>query len=281
MAGDLHLHTTYSDGSTKIEQLVKFASNLGLAYIAVSDHDTAKSIQYAQLNKEYNGTKLIPAVEISCKDFLTQRSVHLLCYYPKITAEFLHMCETMAKNRNKLAEDTLVTLKQQYPAVPWEMLSNYSKDSGVTFKTHLMKLLFEFGYADGLYGNLFKQIFTDEDSTDQFAPDYVDLDEALNIIKGMGAVCVVAHPSVYKSVELCERLAKSGDIDGIEIHHMRNTESDKVKLWEIAKKYSLIVTGGTDFHGMHMPRPKPIGSFTTELAEIEKIEKLAKERGNL
>ncbi len=275
MPGDLHLHSTYSDGSCNIEWVVEFASNTGLNYIAVSDHDTPKSIEFALKNKTYKNIKLIPAVEISCKDNKRDRNVHLLCYYPKITADFLDLCETMKKNRNELAEECIEIVRERYPLVPFELVNEYSKDSDVTFKTHIIRLLNEFGYTNSIYSDLQKSLFCDSDGGELMVPEYEDIEKVLSIIKGMGAVCVVAHPSVYNSLELCAELAQQGRIDGFEVDHMRNTDSDKKQLLSIAKEHNLIVTGGTDFHGMYMGMPAPIGTYTTADEEIEKIKKLA------
>ncbi len=278
MAGDLHLHSTYSDGSTDIEWVVKFAANTNLSHIAVSDHDTSKSIQFALDNPVYKNLKLIPAVEISCCDTKRERNVHLLCYYPKITNDFLELCEIMKKSRNELTRECIESIRENYPLVPFDYIDNYSKKSDVAFKTHIVRVLCDYGYTNHIYSDLYKSLFFDSDNNELMIPKYPPIDKVMEVIRNMGAVCVVAHPSVYNSLELCEELAQSGNIDGFEVNHMRNTESDKIKLLEIAEKHNLIVTGGTDFHGMHMATPAPIGTYTTCSNEIEKIEQLAKLR---
>ena len=66
--------------------------------------------------------------------------------------------------------------------------------------------------------------------------------------------------------------------DGVEIDHPRNRPEDKETLRRLARRYDLIVTGGTDFHGMHMSRPVPLGAMATTDDNIRRLEALAKER---
>ena len=61
----------------------------------------------------------------------------------------------------------------------------------------------------------------------------------------------------------------------------RNTEEDKAELRQLAEKYDLIVTGGTDYHGSNTKRPHPLGTCTTEDAQLERIRRLARERKGL
>ena len=92
------------------------------------------------------------------------------------------------------------------------------------------------------------------------------------------AVVVFAHPSVYHSMPLVRQLAAAGAIDGLEIEHPRNTPEDKAELWQLAKTYDLIVTGGTDYHGFLTKTLRPVGFCTTANDQIERIAALARQR---
>ena len=89
---------------------------------------------------------------------------------------------------------------------------------------------------------------------------------------------VLAHPSVYKSMELARELAAEGRIDGVEIDHPRNTEEDKKELHALARAHGLIVTGGSDFHGRNAGRARPLGMCRTAGEEIARLEALAQKR---
>ena len=83
--------------------------------------------------------------------------------------------------------------------------------------------------------------------------------DVLPIAKASGGVVVLAHPSVYQSMDLARKLAENHMVDGIEVHHPRNREEDKAVLLELCQKYGLHVTGGTDYHG-HNANDNPIGT---------------------
>ena len=82
MPGDLHTHTTYSDGSTPVDKLPFLAACAGMTHLAVSDHDSIQSVRYAYAHPVQNGVHLIPATELTAYDYERAHRVHLLCYWP-------------------------------------------------------------------------------------------------------------------------------------------------------------------------------------------------------
>jgi len=56
---DLHLHTSFSDGSLSPEQLVMEASRLGLSAIAVTDHDILDGVEPALMAGEKYGVEVV------------------------------------------------------------------------------------------------------------------------------------------------------------------------------------------------------------------------------
>lgn len=278
MSGDLHTHTNFSDGSLDIEQLPRLAARAGLTHLAVSDHDTGLSAAYALAHPCVDGVSLIPAVELTCQDTKRSRCVHILCYYPTLTPQLEAYFSLMQQRRNDAAEKTLVKLTALYPQVTREDAFALAARSGTVYKAHLSRLLFEYGYTDGVYKQLYRDLFGRPDGKLLCEPGYEPLETVLQLIAGAGGVAVVAHPSVYRSMELCEELAAAGRIDGVEIDHSRNTPEDKAWLQELAQQYNLIVTGGTDFHGLHMARPTPLGALFTTRENIDRIATLAAAR---
>ena len=100
----------------------------------------------------------------------------------------------------------------------------------------------------------------------------------LDLIKTCRGVVVLAHPSVYHSMELARELIAAGRLDGVEVYHPRNTPEDKAELLQLAREHDLIVTGGTDFHGLNTNTPRPIGTFYTQDEMIQRIADTAKAR---
>ena len=277
MAGDMHSHTTFSDGSEPVERLPLAASRLGLSYLAISDHDRLKSIRYAQQNPVVNGVKLIPAAEFSSVDPATGRRVHLLGYFPTITPAMEAHCQNLLERRNAAHEQSARELEKIYPQFKIEDAWAFSKDSGILYKSSIMQVLMNNGLAKTIYGNTYQKLFGKEGLV-RHEPEYDSVYTVLDMLHESGAVVVFAHPSVYKSMALVRKLAVEGQIDGIEVDHPRNTEEDKKELNALVEKYHLIRTGGTDFHGRNAGTPHPLGTCTTPDDQILRIIALAEER---
>ena len=149
--------------------------------------------------------------------------------------------------------------------------------SGIPFKAHLMAAMCEAGLADGIYGARYKELFG-KNGPIHNPCRYESVEGVLALIRAAGGVAVLAHPSVYNSMELAAELAAAGKIDGVEIDHPRNTPEDRAQLHRLAEKYGLLITGGTDFHGRYAGTLRPMGSGTTSEDTIRRIEALARSR---
>ena len=277
MAGDLHTHTTFSDGSEQVWRLPLAASRLGLSYLAISDHDSLNSIRYAQEHPVINGVHLIPAAEFSAMDPDTGRRVHLLGYWPRITPALEAHCERIKERRNAAHTQSAQELEAIYPQFKLADALEFAQDSGVLYKSCIMQVLQNQGIADTIYGATYQKLFGKEGLV-RHEPEYDTVQTVLAMLHESGAVVVFAHPSVYKSMNLVRRLAAAGEIDGIEVDHPRNTEEDKAACRALCEQYGLIHTGGTDFHGRNAKHPHPLATCTTTDEQIQLICQLAKQR---
>ncbi len=84
----------------------------------------------------------------------------------------------------------------------------------------------------------------------------------------------MAHPVMFNNVELLKELIEAGKIDGIEAYHFSATVQKQKELAELAKKHDLIVTGGSDFHGLYNSTMTHIGKYVTDQENLDKIFKL-------
>ena len=279
--GDLHCHSTCSDGSVKIEDLAPMAARLGLGALALSDHDSLQSVRYAYAHPEQGGVRLIPATELSSYDFERNHRAHLLCYWPDDCAALQAHCDTMQARRNAACMQSVRELEAIYPQFRAEQALEYSRDSGTLYKSSVMQALCHLGLADGIYGKVYHELFSCIPPGRVFhSTGYNPVREVLQTARQCRAVVVFAHPSVYKSMPLVRQLAAEGLIDGIEVEHPRNTEEDKAECRELCRQYGLIQTGGTDFHGANAMRPPPLGTCVTPEDQILRLEALAKQRKN-
>lgn len=280
MAGDLHTHSTCSDGSVPIHRLPLLAARAGLDTMAISDHDTLLSVQYAYDHPMQDGVRLIPATELTGYDYQRSHRVHLLCFYPDPSnAKLRAHCDTMRQRRNECCLQSAHELETMFPQFTTDQALEYAKDSGVLYKSGIMQALGELGLSDGIYGERYHELFGWEPQGKVlYSPEYIPVHQVLQTAKEAGAVVIFAHPTVYKSMPLVRELAAQGMIDGIEVEHPRNSPEDKAECAALCEQYGLICTGGSDFHGSNHKRPHPIGACITQDEQIERILALAKQR---
>lgn len=279
MPGDLHTHSTFSDGSIKAEMLPIMASRMGMSYLSIADHDTLRSVRYAYEYPVQHGVNLIPATELTAFDFRNDCRIHMLCYWPDLDCpELAAHCELMAARRNKVCVQSARELEEMFPQFRAEDALRLSTDGGVLYKATIMRVLCEYGLADGIYKDTYKSLFSRGCGRVLHNPEYQPIEEVLDIIHKARGVAIFAHPSVYKSMQSVRELVAQGRIDGIEVDHPRNTEEDKKELRQLALDNDLIITGGTDFHGLNSNIPRPLGMCQTQDDQILRIAELARSR---
>ena len=280
MPGDLHTHSTFSDGSTPAGKLPFLARCAGMTHLAISDHDSMQGIRYAYAHPTQEGVHLIPAVEMTAYDYERAHRVHLLCYWPDDCAPLAEFCDMMAERRKVAVLQSCRELEEICPQFRTEEALELARDSGTLFKAHVMRVLWQYGLADGMYNDVYRSLFGLKPVRGRIlhTPRYEPVDDVLELIKACRGVVVLAHPSVYHSMELARELIRAGRLDGVEIDHPRNTPDDKAELLHLARENDLLITGGTDYHGLNTVTPRPVGAFATRDEQIVRLETLAKAR---
>lgn len=274
MIGDLHCHTTLSDGSLGIEDIIVQAKKTGVDFISITDHDTMSSISRAKVLGERYGIQTIPGVELSAWDKKRNRKVHILCYAPQKPDRLEGLCIKSCDIRRKCAAEMVDNVMKLYP-ITAETVMKHATGSKSIFKQHIMHALLEYGYTTHFYGRLNDKLFNLKSGSCIVEREYPDVNFVLDLIHSSRGVAVMAHPMKYDSAELLEELAQNGKIDGAEAYHYSADEKQQEELVKIAEKYGLIVTGGSDFHGLYNERPTHIGKYYTSKDNIDRIIKLA------
>lgn len=272
MAADLHCHTKMSDGSVGIDELILLAKNKGLNKIAVTDHDTFAGSVRAKVFGDRHGVEVIPGIEFSTYDYARNRKAHILCYYCNHPDRLQGICKKTGENRKHAAAIMIQKVMRFYPISP-EFVVRRAQGSTNIYKQHIMHALIDAGYADEFFGSVFQKLFHPKTGLAYSSVEYPDVHEVIAQIHGAGGVAVMAHPGEYNGMELLEELASHGEIDGVEVWHPRNLEEKIPSYMEIAEKYHLVMTGGTDFHGMYTSVRRPIGTFTTPDDQLEQLKK--------
>ena len=277
MKGDLHCHTTLSDGSLGIEDIIMQAKRTGIDTISITDHDTMASFSRAPVLGDRYSVKVIPGVELSTWDKKRQSKVHILCYAPQKPDRLEGLCFKSCEIRRDCAKQMVKNVMERYP-ITVESVTKYATGSKSIFKQHIMRALIDYGYSTHFYGKLNDELFNLKTGSCIVEREYPDVNFAIDLIHSARGVAVLAHPAYYDNFELLEELAASGKLDGVEAYHYTADEKQREKILEIAKKYNLIVTGGSDFHGLYNAHSTHIGSETTDEENIERILKLASKK---
>lgn len=278
MKGDLHTHSTFSDGGIRIDRLPGIAAWAGMSHLAITDHDTFLSYDYALQHPQQDGVRLLPGMELSTWDTVRGQKVHLLCFYPDKTAELRSYFAEIGRRRTECQLRSVDTLVQRYPFLKKEEILAHAADSEVLFKAHIMRTFLEYGFTDRMYGELYHQLLGKGGPAYQPVVYPVPVREVLQMAHAARAVVIMAHPGLYGGLELAKELATEGVIDGVEVSHPGNSPAVQIELKNLAMQYQLIVTGGTDYHGMNEDHVCPVGSCYTASAQLERLLGLVEKR---
>lgn len=259
MSCDLHCHTKLSDGSVGIEELISLAKRRGLHTIAITDHDTfAGAVRGVNIGKRA-GVNVIPGAELSAVDSATGRKVHILCYNCASAARLEGLCRRTLESRKKAATEMLRRVMRYYPISP-ELVVRCATGSAAVYKQHIMHALMDAGFADSIFGEVFERLFNRENGVAVAAVEYPDVRDVIAQVHEAGGIAVLAHPYVYDSTDLMQQLVKEELLDGIEVHHPSHDEARRTALTDFAKEHHLLMTGGSDFHGMYGKGARSVGS---------------------
>lgn len=241
---DMHTHSTASDGKYSPSKLVDYAVKKGLSGIAITDHDTINGIHEAiQRSNKYKNFTVIPGIELSCE--YNNEEVHILGYMLNYKINSLQNTLKELKNeRNDRAIKIINKLKELgYTMSYSELLEITGK--GIIGRPHIAQVLVEKKYVKTQEEAF--EFFLEKGALAYIPRKKLTPTDAIDIIKKANGFAVVAHPGLLKHTKTLYHLIKIG-IDGIEVYHSDHTKYQSLRYLEIARKYNLLITGGSDFH---------------------------------
>lgn len=269
VSSDLHCHTKMSDGSMGIEELIATAKRRGITTLSVTDHDTTAGATRAVIIGRRQGLRVLFGVEFSTIDRQRGKKAHLLCYLCDTPDRLEGLCRRTSESRKKSSMEMVRKVLRYYPISP-ELIARCATGSTNIYKQHIMHALMDAGYADAIYGELYDKLFSPQGGVARVETEYPDVREVLELIHSSGGIAVLAHPKAYDNMDLLEELAAEG-LDGVEVWHPAHTEEDSRLLREFAEQKGLLMTGGSDFHGMYTRKPRPIGSVPIEEEQVQAL----------
>lgn len=243
---DLHLHTRYSDGGYTPEELVREASRLGFAAIAVTDHDTLDGIPETLHAAEAAGIECVPGVEFTCR--IDTNELHMLGYFfgdgwqsPALRAVLDHATQI----REHRVEEFVTRLNELGMPLTLDDVKACS-DCGTFGRPHVAMALQRRGF-----------VRNSEEAFERFLkrgrPGFVEryrmtAAETIGHIKRAGGVAVLAHPALNRVDNRIPELVEQG-LDGLEVWHAKHYKSQCDHYLAMTERLGLVATGGSDCHG--------------------------------
>ncbi len=248
MISDLHIHTSVSDGSDTFEQVLKQASQRGISRVAFTNHDTTKGLDEATVLGERLGIEVVGGIEISAFDYKRERKVHILGLQVHEKSPALEsLCAPTLEQRHKNSLWQLARLQEAGWDVDVDYALSLAASSTALYKQHLMAALTDFDYGTSSYRELYQRLFKGEGICARDI-SYVDARDAVAAVVEEGGLAVLAHPGQLDSFDLVPELVACG-LGGIERDHPDHTPIDQKRCDELANRFTLLCTGGSDYHG--------------------------------
>ena len=266
----MHCHTRLSDGSMGIEEIIALAKCRGVETIAITDHDCLAGTIRAKIIGERNGITVVPGVELSAIYGETGDYVHILCYLPDFPDRLEGLCHKNTAARKRAAQYMMIKVAQRYP-VTGELIKRCASGSTNLYKQHIMHALMECGVTSSFYGEIYEELFSpDSENNILVKPAYAEAAEVIEAIHAAGGIAVLSHPALYHGYENLDALVALG-LNGIEVWHPTADEELTAELLAYAKKKKLLMTGGSDFHGLYNRSAISLGDFVTPKTQLNEL----------
>ena len=268
MAGDLHTHTNFSDGSYSPEELVTAAKKIGLHYLGITDHDTVDGVRHLYENGLYpgRGVNIIPGVELSANH--PERDIHIVGYNIDIYNEaLLEMIDKIIEARwERFSEIIRILQTKKYNIREADVLKTAGTSRSVG-RSHIARTLVRLGAFKNVREAFEKMLGKGKPA---YVPRYLpEVDEVIDTIHQAGGQAVLAHPKLVGDDALVEQLCTK--VDGLEVYYPFHKPDEVQHYFFLAKKYNLLITGGSDFHGTASRFVNELGEFTISDALAEKL----------
>lgn len=272
MFADLHLHTAFSDGTYTPREIARQACRLGFAAVALTDHDTVEGCRPTALECEAAGIEFIPGTELTAQQ--DEHEIHILGYCMDIEAPGLlreiGRFQNVRQNRIREMVARLNRLQVPLEADAVFELANCRSPG----RPHVARALVDAGLVGSL-DEAFERFL--KKNRPAWVPKFkMSASHAIELIHQAGGVAVMAHPGLNRTDEVIPGMVEAG-LDGIECFHTKHSTATSEYYLEIADRFHLLVTGGSDCHGNSKGKPV-MGGVRLPYEHVERLKARAAER---
>ncbi len=267
MFADLHLHTNFSDGTYTPEELAGHAHRLGFSAVALTDHDTMEGCPRMAAACVTHGIEFVPGSELTCEH--ERQELHILGYFLDTANEKL--CTALAKFQevrvNRIRE-MVARINALGVKLDVQMVFDIA-NCRAPGRPHIGRALVQLGICSGM-DEAFDRFL--KKGKPAWMPKYrMTAAEAIDLIHQAGGLASLAHPGLYRADHVIPGLVAAG-MDGLECFYTKHSTPIMEHYMLIADKHRLLVTGGSDCHGMNKGQPL-IGSTKLPYQFVELLKK--------
>ncbi|MDR0850095.1 MAG: PHP domain-containing protein [Christensenellaceae bacterium] len=250
---DLHIHSSHSDGDYEVNELISKIHSAGITVFSITDHDEFRAcVEILNNNLVPQGMKFVTGIEFST--IHNNKKMHILGYGFDIkNKQFVQRVARLREMRKERVSKLLVFLKQEFGIVIEDKeINNILKVRPCIGKPHIAHILIQKGLVSSV-----KEAFDKYLKKFSMSEMKIKAVEAIQIIKQAKGFAFVAHPKeimydynlTYSQIDSIIRELAAKGLDGIEAYYNTHTEKDIKEFLQIADKYNLLVSCGSDFHG--------------------------------
>lgn len=269
---DLHLHTYFSDGTYSPEELAAQAQRQELQAVALTDHDTVEGCAPAARACAAVGIEFIVGTELTAEQ--DGHEIHILGYgIDMLNARFLkEIGKFQAVRQNRIRE---MVQRLNQINVPLQAEAVFAlANCRAPGRPHVARALVQAGLVGSL-DEAFERFL--KKNRPAWVPKFkMSAANATDLIHQSGGAAVMAHPGLNRSDEIIPALVEAG-LDGIECFHTKHSAVTSEHYLQMAGRFNLLVTGGSDCHGLSKGRPL-IGSVRLAYEHVERLKARVAER---
>ena len=269
---DLHLHTFFSDGTYSPEDLAQEGQRHGLAALALTDHDTVEGCARAEAACQAQGLEFLAGTELTAEQ--DGNEIHLLGYlidtknerFLAQTAKFQAVRQDRIRQMVRRLNELNIPLKAE---TVFELANCRAPG-----RPHVARALVQAGLCASL-DEAFERFL--KRNRPAWVPKFkMSAAEAIALIHHAGGVAVLAHPGLNRSDEVIPPMVDAG-LDGLECFHTKHSTATSEHYLELADRFHLLVTGGSDCHGLSKGKPL-IGTVKLPYEHVEKLKAAASQK---
>jgi predicted metal-dependent phosphoesterase TrpH len=267
---DFHTHSHFSDGVLSPAQLVERARARGVRTLALTDHDTLAGLGEARGACQAGGIRFVPGVELSAG--WRGQTIHLVGLQLDERHDGLrtHLARVLGRRQTRLRE--IGERLEKRARLPGRELAEKAAGSAAPTRLHLARLLVERGLARDNQDAFDR--FLNRDTPGHVPAEWPSLEEAMQALRGSGAVAVLAHPHRYRASagQLRELTAAFVNLGGaaLEASMAGMSPNDADRIGSLCRRFKLHASMGSDFHDPAVPW-NPLGRWLKLQAGLEPV----------